>query len=250
MNEATTKCLAKIAHLPDDADLATFGAAVDDAIAKFLESGLDSNAVRRATAQLYSLADKVASGRIQFAVKLADEFRQMPERLRQDLAEREERLRARAQGTPSKIPGDPERLRRGACQRRFDPLPSPDELADPATAAEASERLCGYLTDGGSIKEGRKRPNGHRSRTSVPHLYAPAARKGRPGNAAADELAMWLAIAYCEATGRNPPRFCDRRKPGPFLRLVSEVLRMAQAPYIDAAETVRRYNEQRAAMEP
>jgi len=142
---------------------------------------------------------------------------------RSTLATRLERL-----SSPAK-----KRLREWATHEGL-PLPRPEELADPVTAIEGARRLTSILAYGNMLRQELK-----------PILWVPTVRRGRPVQEAARELVMLLADDYRRAAGREPERAVDTRAPGPFVRMVAEVLRLAGTPHVDAVELVAWYGSLR-----
>ena len=121
----------------------------------------------------------------------------------------------------------------------FQPLPETHDLEDPEQCQEALLQIVGLTVMGSSWKQGRKRPGAKRSRpTLVPIPTGPRVRRGRPSNDAEKVLCIFLGIVYLVATGTRPPRRANHRAPGPFVRLLTEVLSLAGAPHVDAVELV------------
>jgi hypothetical protein len=77
--------------------------------------------------------------------------------------------------------------------------------------------LRSLLIQGGRMKPGRRRKNGHYSRpTFEPLLWAPTVGRGKPRNSAAGTLVMLLRIAYWEALD-EPARTAHHDNPGRLL---------------------------------
>ncbi len=122
------------------------------------------------------------------------------------------------------------------------PLPDATDLDDPALRDAALRRLVGLTVRGAEWKPGRKRRGGKRSRdTLTRRLEGPPAVRGRPPNRAGLLLCETLAAAYTELSGRPLPRWVHHRNPGPFVRLVKGVLRLAGAQEVDEVELVKRF---------
>jgi hypothetical protein len=120
-------------------------------------------------------------------------------------------------------------------------FPSAGEIENKGTRCEAMRRLRRMLCDGCHWVEGRKRPGGRSSRSRQPWLRVPqktgaddrltfAGRRGRPLDLAARELVQQLALTYLETTCEPPPKRVNSKRPGPFLRLVGLVFKMADLP--------------------
>ena len=107
-------------------------------------------------------------------------------------------------------------------------IPDPAELRDPATRKQAAQGFEALTCYGGYWAEGRKRPTGRRSRTFRPELYAPSASRGEPRRAAERDLVMWLQVAVAETAARVPLA-ARHGNPGPFARMVAEVLQLVGA---------------------
>src|SRR5262249_1232409 len=122
-------------------------------------------------------------------------------------------------------------------------LPSPEMLHDRARREEACAtviKLCQY---GGGWIESRKRPSGKRSWTWRPYLRAPEPRRHFPKREAERTLVMWLRTAWLDATGEEPPRTADPRRPGPVARMVKKCLSLVGASHADAVGLLNLLNE-------
>jgi hypothetical protein len=121
------------------------------------------------------------------------------------------------------------RLRQWAIDKGL-AIPKQEELTNQHTAIEAARRLASILAYGETFKRRRK-----------PLLWAPNVGRGRSVQEAARELVMLLAIDYMGAKGQCPASTANPRAPGPFVRLVTEVLKLAGTPHVDAVELVTWY---------
>jgi hypothetical protein len=109
-------------------------------------------------------------------------------------------------------------------------IPEPSELRDPATRYRAAQGLKSLITVGGAWIEGRKRQSGHRSRTWQPNFQAPAPVPGRRQARLAAERTLVLKLQLAvHAAGGQPPVTAHHDKPGPFARMVAEVLKLVGA---------------------
>jgi hypothetical protein len=105
-------------------------------------------------------------------------------------------------------------------------------------------RLRSLLIQGGRMKPGRRRSNGHNSRpTFEPLLWAPTVGRGQPRNSAARTLVMLLRIGYLEAVGKPPARTAHHDNPGPFARLVRGCLRLLGAKDVDAVQAINAWEK-------
>ncbi len=196
------------------------------AIEVYRQTDATDHVVAKAIRDLHKLARKVAAGNPRYAPQLAEMYARLPTAARRLLRERDARLASR----------------RGGRAR----LPGVAALANPASARAAAADLCDLVAMGAILKPGRQRP-GRKEPTPIaaPIVLVPKVGRGRPSNEAARVLVMWLAIAWLEATGREPSLSAHPDKPGPFVRLVKAVLSVVGAPHIDAVELVNWYGEQR-----
>lgn len=107
-------------------------------------------------------------------------------------------------------------------------IPDPTELREPGTSEQAARGFKELIEVGGRCGEGRKRPNGRRSRSWHPSLVAPKAGRGEPRREAERSLVMWLQVAIQEAVPHvsTTAQHCS---PGPFARFAAEVLRLVGA---------------------
>jgi hypothetical protein len=108
-------------------------------------------------------------------------------------------------------------------------------------------RLCSI---GGSYVEGRKRPSGKRSRSTLePLLHAPALRRHVSKREPERNFVMNLETTWLEATGTKPSltaRHSDRsRKLGPFARFGRKCLRLVGAGHVDVVELINELNRRR-----
>ncbi len=224
-DDSAIQCLAQAARLPRSADLTRFGRSIRAAVHQYL---IDANAPQPGEhrAAIASLARKA----------------------RDALDGKPGALEATADALEALHPA----TRRMFVEDISYPMnfPTVRDLRDPVHGRKALSRLWGLCHRGAEWKEGRKRPGGKRSRPRLePLLVDPRLRwsertqgytvRGRPPRETElVMLCMHLGDAYWRATGKMPPRRANPRTPGPFLRLVREVLRMVGAAHIDAAELV------------
>ncbi len=224
-DDSAIQCLAQAARLPRSADLTRFGRSIRAAVHQYL---IDANAPQPGEhrAAIASLARKA----------------------RDALDGKPGALEATADALEALHPATREMFVEDiAYPMNF---PTVRDLRDPVHGRKALSRLWGLCHRGAEWKEGRRRPGGKRSRPRLePLLVDPRLRwsertqgytvLGRPPRETElVMLCMHLGDAYWRATGKMPPRRADPRTPGPFLRLVREVLRMVGAAHIDAAELV------------
>ncbi len=213
-DDLAIQCLAQAAKLPHSADLARFGRSVRAAVRQYLT---DTNAPqpsehRAAIASLARKARDALDGKPGALEATADALEALPPATRKMFVE--------DIAYPKSVPT--------VC-----------DLRDPVHGRTALSLLYGLCHRGAEWKEGRKRPGGKRSRPHLqPLLAGPRWRRGRPSNRAEFMLCTYLDSTYWVATGRRPPRRADRRNPGPFVRMVRDVLALAGAASIDAAELV------------
>ena len=121
-------------------------------------------------------------------------------------------------------------------------VPTSEELLHPEDGRAALILLSGLCHRGAAWKPGRKRRGGKQSRPTLQaEVIGPRVRRGRPSDIAEFLLCTWLGGAYYKATGRFPPRQSHPDNPGPFARLVREVLCLLGASNINAVELVNRY---------
>ena len=105
--------------------------------------------------------------------------------------------------------------------------PAAEEFLSPQRRQSAIEGLRQFLTIGGSIVEGRKRPGGRRSRSFKPLLRIPANMKlGRQRGQAERDFVGWLSLTYLEATDKLPPNTVnyDEAIRGPFSEIRPSML--------------------------
>jgi hypothetical protein len=145
------------------------------------------------------------------------------------------------------------------CVHRYLTFPSAGEIGNKKTRCDAMRRLRCMLCDGLDWVEGRKRPGGRRSRSRQLWLRLPqktgpsgqrtlAGRRGRPLDLAARELVQQLALTYLEATGEPPPKRVNSKRPGPFLRFVRLVFKMADLPTGNVEELMNEREKRRKEM--
>jgi len=134
-------------------------------------------------------------------------------------------------------------------QRRQDgragAVPSADNFRDPANCASAASELALLLSYGEHKRAGRRRAGGKRSRPTIePKLISPDAQRGRPAQWAARALVGGVAAAYIAACGKEASYTASHHHRGPFVRLVSHVLRLVGAPHVDPVELVNWYGQE------
>jgi hypothetical protein len=62
------------------------------------------------------------------------------------------------------------------------------------------------------------------------------------------QFIMHLALTWLEATGKPPPKFVNRGKPGPFAKMVHECLRRSGAA-VNSINLINDYGRERAKAE-
>src|SRR5262249_22629090 len=203
-----------------NADLGLFGKSVRFAVGRFLAANAELNApaLRREIERLYKLNARVERNikqTAQAARALACAIGTMPIGLRRWLT--------------AHTPPAPQ-------------FPPPDDFLSPIsqTCPAAVHQLRLVLSAGGAIGTGRKRQGGKRSRSFKPLLNIPTRiKRKRPKDEAGREFVMWLAIAYCEAIKKTPPRRVNEFS-GPFVKFVCECFELTGAP---AGNVYRLINE-------
>ena len=209
--------LAQLARLLLVVDLAAFGQSVRNAVRNYLE-----------------YAHRPHPGEIREEMKL------LRNQARRALKGSEVDLIATMQ-TLTNLP----QMAREHLYKPHHPLPEPADLIDPKQRTEVLRLLIGRTVTHAEWKQGRKRSNGKRSRPTLTEFPAgPPVSAGRPSNSAEVMLCHALGILYERATGRkvalNPKH---KKSPGPFVRLLAEVLSLCGAPQVDAVELVRKTDE-------
>ena len=125
-------------------------------------------------------------------------------------------------------------------------LPSSGLLLVKGRSAAACAKITRLCSMGGRSVEGRRRPTGKRSRpTWSPLLYAPKRSPHFSKREAERNFAIWLSVAWYEATGQCPSKTADPRKPGPFARLVKECLKLVGAGHADAVGLINQISRRR-----
>ena len=212
-DEAAIQCLAEAAKLPQGTDLERFGRSIRAAVHQYLIDAAipQPGEIRMEIEQLASTVQHALNGepgRLEAAVAALEA---LPPATRKTF---EEHSHPRS-------------------------VPSARDLRDSVYGRTALSLLFGLCHRGAEWEMGRKRPSGKRSRPHLqPRLAGPRVQRGRPSNRAEFMLCNRLAGTYWRATGRSPPHRVDMRKPGPFLRLVQEVLVRIGASHINAAELI------------
>ncbi len=178
---------------------------------------------------------------------LIDIDRPLPAAVRREIAELNRRTRAVGKDDAGigDLKGVLKQLSPEAREHLYSPnhpIPDATDLDDPARRDAVLHRLAGLTVRGAEWKPGRMRRGGKRSRdTLTRRLEGPPAVRGRPPNRAGLLLCKTLAAAYAELSGRPLPRSVHHLNPGPFVRLVKGVLRLAGAPDVDEVELVKRF---------
>jgi hypothetical protein len=125
-------------------------------------------------------------------------------------------------------------------------LPASGDLRRPpqqTKACEAVLKLCQY---GGRYVEGRRRSPGTPSRSTWrPLLVAPEPARHVLKRDAEQNFVMLLQVAWLEATGKPPSLTASATKPGPFVRMVAESLKLVGARHANGAELINRLNNRR-----
>lgn len=209
--------IARCAKIPADADIATFGCSVRGAAREYL-----SNATAPHPGEHREALEELAHH-----VRLAlDGDPSAPHRVVDAL----ESLHPETQRLlDQRTPLDRE-------------VPTREELLDPDDGREALILLSGLCHRSGTWKPGRMRPGGKQSRPTLQaDVIGPHLRRGRPSDVPEFILCSRLGGAYCKATGRILPRRSNSNDPGPFARLVHEVLCLLGASNVNAIELVNRY---------
>jgi hypothetical protein len=144
-----------------------------------------------------------------------------------------------------------ERLTTPAWRRRGVMLPDAATLRDPTHQREACVIVRKLCTFGGEAREGRRRPNGKRSRKTLkPLLYDPTPTTRVLRREAELELVNILQYAIYQAAGREPAWTARHDSPhaaaGPLARMTKEVLRLVGAPHdADAVGLINELHKRR-----
>ncbi len=214
LDESAIRSLAQAAKLPPSADMEWFDRSIRAAVHQYL---IDAN-----TPQPSEHRTAIAS---------------LARKARDALDGKPGALEATADALEALLPATREMFVEDIAYPKS--VPTVCDLRDPVHGRTALSLLYGLCHRGAEWKEGRKRPGGKRSRPHLqPLLAGPLGQRGRPANRTEFMLCTYLGSAYWVATGRRPPRRADRRNPGPFVRLVRDVLALAGAASVDAAELV------------
>jgi hypothetical protein len=124
-------------------------------------------------------------------------------------------------------------------------IPTAAEIVSPTTRARAVQRLRLALSDGGMIKDGRKRPTGKRSRSFEPLLRVPTIEPNRPRGEAQREFVRNLALTYLSTTGKTPPHKVDFQVRSPFSTYVHRCFELAGAPSGDVTRLINEFGRKR-----
>ena len=232
-DDATIRCLARLAKLPASCDLEAFGRSVLAGVRQYLIDAMAPQPGEQRK-EINALARQV--------------------------------WRARA-GNPDALGAVVEALERLHPKTRefldysvgpYRNLPAREELLHPVHGRKALSLLLGLLHTGAHWKDGRKRPGGKRSRPTLhPDPRVPRARRGRPPDTNEFFLCNYLAIAYFKAARRFPPRQVAPYPPGrdtglqalperlhlsgPFARLLREVLDLLGAENVSSVELINKH---------
>jgi hypothetical protein len=197
--------LAKIGHLPADADRYRFAAGVREAARIYAcDAGrVTPGTVRDEIAVLYKASERRQYDRVASLLGGLSPQARAYLTMRLDL------------------PGP----RRAELK-----LPPIEALRDPAKRAEACEMIKRLCHIGGQFVEGRKRSTGKRSITWQPTLFAPVPNKHPPKHETERRLVMHIRSAWLEAVGEPPTATVNPSRPDrPFANLVRECLKLVGA---------------------
>jgi hypothetical protein len=124
-------------------------------------------------------------------------------------------------------------------------LPDAATLRDPTRQKKACELVGQLCRCGGLRKEGRSRPNGKQSRSTIePELYGPMPSTRISKREAELDLVTSLQRAFYRATGRYPPWTANYNAlPNPFVQMVQEVLDLVRAAGAQRADAVGLINK-------
>jgi hypothetical protein len=225
-DDARIEDLAKIGHLPVDANRQRFADSIREAARIYARDAQtpSNNATRDEIEQLHRAAARPKQKDTQVANLVAN---LSPETL-QWLTARE--------GTPG-------------FERAGFKFPSLEDLHDAARRDEACDIVRRFCSNGGKYIEGRKRPSGKRSIAWLPFLYAPE-RIGHPPKREAElRFAMHLRLAWLEATGKRPTATVNPGSPDrPLVEMLRECLRLVDAKHADAVELINQLQRRRRQM--
>jgi hypothetical protein len=229
-NDARIKDLAKIGHLPVDADRQRFADGVRKAACVYAMGAQkpNNNTMRDEIEQFHRAAARPKQKDTRVANLVA---KLSPETLQW--------LKAR-EATPGF-----ERVGRVGLK-----FPSLEDLRDPARRDEFCDIVRRFCSFGGMYIEGRRRPSGKRSIAWTASLYAPERISHPPKREAERRFVMQLRLAWLEATGEPPtatvnPGSSDR----PFVNMLRECLRLVDAGHADAVGLINDLNNRRVQME-
>jgi hypothetical protein len=124
-------------------------------------------------------------------------------------------------------------------------LPAPEVLRDPATRTDACAAVARLCRAGGRYIAGRRRPSGRQSVSWEPLLHAPQSLERPPKREAERRFVMHLQLAWTEATGDTPSLAANPNRPGPFVRMVQECLKLVGAGHSDASGMINKLNRRR-----
>lgn len=165
-------------------------------------AGLSNDALRREIEALYRSADRKKYTELARAIEnMSPATRHELERRRKSISEKDPGWR----------------------------IPDPAELRNENTRERAAAGLKALMQVGRCRTEGRKRPNGKRSRdTWDPILHAPHPTRAEPRREAERDLIIHLQMDVTNAGGQVP-RTGNREKVGPFVVFAAEVLKLVGA---------------------
>lgn len=183
------------------------------------QQGRQFHLIKREVESLLALASRVADGEQRYAPALWEAVDSLSTHTR-TLIEK----RAATGQWPRYLAGTP-------------PIPTQGELLNSNTMTAASRRLKLLLKFGDT----HVTPEEAWSEVTYPVLYAPEVGPGRPPYETERDLVADLAVAYTSAIGNTPSISANRYKPGPFVRLVKQVLTLADARHVDATKLINTF---------
>jgi hypothetical protein len=127
-------------------------------------------------------------------------------------------------------------------------FPEPSNFTTADQRKEACSKIASLCRMGGKAADDRMRPSGRRSRTWRVAYYAPKRTRHFPKTFAEDQFVAHLAIAWCDITGKLPPKVTHQENPGPFARLVRECLRLSGSS-ANAVNLINKYGRLRSKAE-
>jgi len=205
---AIVKAIAKRSKLPAEADLAIFAECIRIAAVFYFQSVRLRSVKKRhdELATLYSAAEKRKYEEVAALLK--------------DLS-----------------PIGRAQIEQRAHRRKID-LPALCDLQNIERRDSACESVAKLVRLGGHWKIGRMRPSGKRSHTWQPVLLAPASPRNPPKRDSERAFIEGLQITWRVATKKEAARTASRERPGPFVRLAQECLRLIGARHADAVNLI------------